>query len=56
MARIQMLHEAGGGPAFARRVMTSRCFSFLHPGLQFDELDLERELLPLVLLAFMRTA
>jgi len=39
-------------PAASRhsKIMTSR-FIFLHPALQFDELYLERELLPLVLLA-----
>jgi len=51
-----MLHEADDGPAFAGGVSPLEDNDeplpfFLHPALQFDELDLERELLPLVLLA-----
>src|SRR5262249_16009435 len=48
--------EADDGPAFAGGVSPLEdndepLLFILHPALQFDELDLERELLPLVLLA-----
>ena len=51
-----MLHAADDGPAFAGGVSPLEdndepLLFFLHPALKFDELDLERELLPLVHLA-----